>query len=328
MKDLFFGDIHFSAQNPWHYAAGQKFIEWFKETFKEPQQDSRLWFLGDLSDKDQNPGNVVDQLYRLISFASQQFNKVFLLMGNHDLKLYRGQLQHALKFLDNLPNVEVIEKEGQYQFEDRTVLALPHQRIEGKSIEAFYNIYDFSGYTQSDIAIGHWGIKDESVGYTADGVDLNHIPADHVICGHVHNRPRPEYTGSIWPCTISETTRIYPRVYKTFTDDKRLIETPLPKFLEYLTVTYPQKIEQKPDEDWIKVYTVENIGNLNEAKNYYAPDYVCGIVRPKKLKTDEVEKSEFVVFENNMQALDAMLKETQVKVSRPAFGVLAKLLKE
>lgn len=325
MKDLFFGDIHFSAQNPWNYEAGECFIQWFCNEFKN-RQDSRCWFLGDLSDKDQNPGDVVDQLYRLINFASNNFSSVYLLMGNHDLKLYRGRLQHALKFLRNLPNVEVIETVVQYNFpeDDKTILALPHQRVEGKTIESYYNTFDFSIYSKSDIAIGHWAIKDDNSFYKG-GVDLSHIPADKVICGHIHIRPRQEYTGSIWPCNVGEVTCKYPRCYKTFLDDKTLIETPLPEFLVYNDVNFPDDIKAV-DNNAVNVYTVSNISNLNEAKAHYKDYYIRGIVRPKAVETDEVQESEFVVYENNLKALDAMMKETKLVISRQAFRILAGLL--
>ena len=36
----FFGDIHFSSMNPWNKAAGDNFINWFKERFKNENKQN------------------------------------------------------------------------------------------------------------------------------------------------------------------------------------------------------------------------------------------------------------------------------------------------
>lgn len=125
-KVLCFGDVHFSSINAWNYKAGEYFIDWFEHENFGNKDDIEMIFVGDIAERDVNPGNVVDQMWRLFASASSKAKAVYVVCGNHDKKLYHDIEQHSLKFLTNLPNVHVFEKETELVTENGyNVLVLP-----------------------------------------------------------------------------------------------------------------------------------------------------------------------------------------------------------
>src|SRR5574344_2027538 len=111
-----FGDVHLSCLNPWHHEEGEKKIECVDTRVCNEKKQNYAIFLGDITERDVNPGDVIDQVFRLFKFCSDHFADTYVVMGNHDLKLYRDNPQFSIKFLNNFGNVHVMEK-----FEDMTI---------------------------------------------------------------------------------------------------------------------------------------------------------------------------------------------------------------
>lgn len=329
----FFGDVHFSSMNPWNRAAGDNFIDWFKERFKNENKQNYAIFDGDIFEKDTNPGLVIDQAQNLFMFCNSVFRKTYVLTGNHDEKLYKGVLQNALKFLNRFENVEVIETVKEIQIENRKVLALPHMRTSGVAIEQYYNSFDYSPYKDIDVTIGHWTAKVDGNKLMQDGVDLTKIPSKHFVLGHIHNRVIPEYCGSCWPNKANEMDEPdakYPRCIKIWNlEDNTILDEPLPIFLSYENIEYPNKIEEK-DVPYTRVFTVYNIKSKLAATDYYAGHYIRGTYTQKDTSTkDSVLKStesDIFLFKNNKDAFAAMIKEQNLRVSRQAIKIVTDLL--
>ena len=88
----FFGDIHFSSMNPWNKVAGDNFINWFKERFKNENKQNYIVFDGDIFEKDTNPGLVIDQAQNLFMFCNLVFKKTFVI-APYCLFLFRNNLR-------------------------------------------------------------------------------------------------------------------------------------------------------------------------------------------------------------------------------------------
>ena len=321
-----FGDAHFSALNPWNKDVDEKFIEWFRKFCEtQPGCNSIIW-LGDITERDVNPGNVVDQVTRLFQMCSDSFKEVFVVMGNHDLKLYRGDLQHSLKFLENFKNVKVVTKVEDIMIQHILVRFMPFQRIEGTTLNDYYSNLTWDSKPEADLTVGHWNKTGDGC---FDGVDISKMKTKEFCLGHIHTRISPEYIGSLFP---NKSTEVGERVYKVYNKDcdedkMTSVEVKLPTFLSYDVIKYPDKIADVKD-DAVHIYSVSNIHSLNEAKVYYKNYYIKSLVPDvKAVNEDKVTSSEVFVFQNSIQALNSWLKETKSHLSRQASLILNTVLK-
>lgn len=332
----FVGDIHFSAMNSWNKEVGDKFLSYFFNHFKNEKQTNTIIFLGDIAEKDTNPGSVIEQMNSLAMFCNEHFKMTYFLMGNHDMKLYKGQLQHCLMFFNNFSNIKVIDKVEIIDIDDKQILALPHLRTTGVTLEQFYNSFDYSNYKPKsdkfDVAIGHWTAKIENNKFCEDGVDLSLIPAKNFVLGHIHNRIIPQYCGSCWPNKANEmedSSTKYKRciqIWNTKTDTWS--EHYWPTFLFYENIEYPNKIEPIK-ENYVRVFTVYNIKNKQIAIDYYKDYNIKSTFSQKDLSTkNNIDKKDLNIFlfKNNKDAFASMIKEQKLSVSRQVIKIVSDLL--
>lgn len=318
-----FGDIHLSAMTPWVHEVGEKFISWFDKWCDSiNDSDPNILWLGDITEKDVNPGDVVDQEYRLFKRCSEVFNNVYVLMGNHDLKLYKSKAQHSLKFLRNIPHVHIIETPEEFTINNTSIRALPFMRIEGQTLVDYYSNMKFDA--DVDLVVGHWNKVDKK-NPLIKGIDISNMRSKMFCLGHIHTRVDPDYTGSIFPNKVNEEGQ---RVYKIFNDGKLIDEVELPCFLKYKTITYPEKIENAND-GIVYVYEVNGIKSLQAAKQQYPDKYIRGVraVIIDKETTSSYKSSDIFVYKNNLEAYNDFLKETKYPVSRRASVIINDLLK-
>lgn len=335
-----FGDVHFSSMNEWSHSIGDNFLSWFKARFNSEMKTNYAIFLGDIAEKDSNPGDVIDQMYKLFDFCNSHFKKTYILMGNHDIKLFRGHtVQTSLKFLNNFSNVEVIDSIRSLTIDGKNILCMPHIRTEDGNVARFYNNYDWSTSGLLDktyqLAIGHWTIKDDSNFIYKDGVDTTRIPVDvtnspspnGVLCGHIHNRPLKSYIGSIWPANLEETKCNFPRCFIKWGDTWE--EELLPDFVKYETIEYGAELEHLTD--CVHLYTIDNAPSESDAKRKYNTFFIKGIKRVKKNKKLQDATTESVGLNSlnlsDTELFNAMLKEKKMVVSRKALKIMNELLK-
>ncbi len=337
----FFGDIHFSSMNEWSHDIGEYFLNWFKTRFANENKTNYAIFLGDIAEKDSNPGDVIDQMFKLFDFCSSHFKKTYVLMGNHDLKYFRSHtLQTSLKFLRNFDNVEVIDKICAITIEDKNILCLPHLYTEDNNLARYYNNYDWAGNNLLNntyqLVIGHWTIKDESVIFYKNGVDISKIPVKFentptpsgILCGHIHNRPIKDYIGSIWPANTKELECNFPRCFIKWGDTWE--EELLPEFVKYETIEYGAELSHQ--NDCVHLYTIDNAPSESDAKRKYNTFYIKGIKRAKKNKN--VQDATTSIAEvgsldiSDLDLLNEMIKEKKIVVSRKALKITRELLQE
>lgn len=318
-----FGDLHLSAMNSWNCIVCEKFIDWFKKWAEELQDNNAeiLW-LGDITEKDVNPGDVIDQEYRIFDLCSKRFNKTYILMGNHDLKLYRQKVQHSLKFLRNFENIIIIENPTVINSCNTSIRCLPYIRVQGQSLADYYTNMKFD--SDVDLTVGHWNFFDAKRPYEG-GVKLDNMRSKMFCLGHIHTRVDPIYTGSIVPNKISEEGE---RVYKVFDSGKLIKEELLPTFLKYETLEYPNKAPIYRD-GIIRVFTIVGISNLTLAKSFYKGLNIRAVEAKKidKDQTSSYTSEEVFLYKDNLQAYNDWLKETKYPISRRATVMITELLK-
>lgn len=337
-KVFMFGDVHLSSINTWNFKAGENFIKWFTSHNFGDKENTEMIFVGDIAERDVNPGNVVDQMWRLFKSASDKSKAVYVVCGNHDKKLYHGVEQHSLKFLENLSNVRVYEKEEEVTSENGyKMLILPWQAkaSEGITLHDYYNKIseNYKGKTY-DIITGHWQIKEPNGPVWAqDGVELKNYHAHCYAIGHIHLRLRPEYTGSIFPNTVAEQNDDYPRGYKVYENGVETFE-PLPCFLKYVTLKLG---DEKPVEDsnCAYAYIITDCNSEIEAKEKYPDLEIKGIernVRKVTLNADSNGNSDSVMELSNKYIKDLysaftdMVKENNIKLSRNVNSLVKSVL--
>lgn len=335
-KVICFGDVHFSSINTWNYKAGEHFIKWFEQENFGNKDEIEMIFVGDIAERDVNPGNVVDQMWRLFESASHKAKSVYVVCGNHDKKLYHDIEQHSLKFLTNLPNVHVFEKETELVTENGyKVLVLPWQAksSEGITLHDYYNKLseDYKDKTY-DIITGHWNIR-ETTGpaWAQDGVDLTNLHAKCYAIGHIHLRIRDEYIGSIFPNSIAEQNDSYPRGYKIYENGQESFKL-MPRFLKYVTLKLGDELPNE-DTNCSYAYIITNCNTEVEAKEKYPDVCIKGIERvPTRITTntqvctdgDAVDLSQFsnTYISDLPKAFAEMIKESGITVSRSTYSLV------
>lgn len=324
-----FGDIHLSAINPWNYDVGESFIKWFdlwcQEVERTDMGERNILWLGDITEKDVNPGDVIDQEYRIFSLCSKYFKHTYIVMGNHDLKLYKQKAQHSLKFLRNLPGVTVIEQPTELNLNNTSIRALPHVRVEGVSLTDYYSNMKFD--TDVNLTVGHW-CKLNPNAPQMGGVDVSNMRSRMFCLGHIHTRMEDCYTGSIFANKSTETGT---RVYKIFDNGNEVRCVPLPNFLDYQIIHYPDdpKINLNSSPWTTVVYDVDGVNSIQQAKLQYPQYYIRGVVK-KKIDTEVVhsaKSSEVFLYKSNIQAYNDWLKESKYPLSRGAAIMISDILK-
>lgn len=330
-KFFSFGDIHFSCMNKWNYDAGNNFIKWFENYDFGPKEECEIAFAGDISERDLNPGKVIDQMDRFFELCSLKFASTYICMGNHDKKLYRGEEQHALMFLENKPNIYIAEDETVFTTKNGfNILMLPHQRLETETVNDRYNSIADKFQEEYDVIMGHWQIKSlEGPLSFLDGVDITKYKAKQWAIGHIHTRDRQEYIGSVWPNNVSEQFTKYPRCYKVIDSETGCSEVFIPEFLHYETLVYGEPIpEQK--ENCTYVYTISSCANEKQAREKYPEVYIRGIESRNKVDMSNITSDSDADGFNIalMKSFDNMLTELDVPVSRTAYSMVKKILTE
>ncbi len=322
-----FGDIHLSAMNAWNHDVGENFIEWFeefcKDTAKNDTEERNILWLGDVTEKDVNPGDVIDQEYRIFDLCSKYFAHTYVIMGNHDLKLYKKKAQHSLKFLRHFNGVQIIEDVDCRVINNTKVRMLPHKRVEGKSLSAYYSEMTFD--SDVDLTVGHWAKLDPNHPNWG-GVDTSNMRSKMFCLGHIHTRIEDCYTGSIY---ANKSVEAGPRVYKMFKDGQEVGCGNIPEFLEYKVVSYPNEIKDTPKKFVTYVYDVEGVNSVQQARIQYPDVYVRGTLKKKidKEITQSVKSSDVFLYKNNLQAYNDWLRETKYPIGRRASVMISELLK-
>ena len=329
------GDVQFQALNAWNYELGNRFLDWFEGL--EVPEDSYFVQLGDMTEKDSNPGDVVRQLERFFAICTKKFKKSFVLVGNHDLKKYHGKLQISFAFAEEKGKIDVVKDFSVLDAGGISILAMPHVMKPGLTVTEYYNSLGEAGYAamlpkgldEFDLCVGHWQKqgKEDDPQWLRYGVDISAIPAKAFSIGHIHDRPFPEYQGSAWPLKISEEQTAFPRAIGVFGKGGLEREIAIPKFCEYCRVEYPSKIVD-PDDGVVRIYTVDGCPNMTAAQELYRGSHIRSIGTPPKKDSSATGTESGFKFADYVDAFNQYMAEKKPKIGRNAVKIVVNSLKK
>jgi hypothetical protein len=323
------GDLHLSAFQPWSLPTGDAFLEWF-EAF-DPEPNSSFIALGDLMNDAVNPGAVIRQLERFINIAQSKFSHTYLLVGNHDLKLYKNAPQLSFDYAREKPNVTILEEPAEVlQIANLSVLSLPHYnyRHDLPAMSEYYENLPEDIVKQSyDLILGHFA--DTSAFTFAHNIDLTYLKTQLTCLGDIHSRISENYIGSVYACKISENDTPRPRALWRVWKESEIVrkeEINLPNFCNYRVVTYPDPLP--PQESPVEVWTVLGAENEVIAKQFYKNAFIRGVHLSRKRKDKRTaSSSEDFIMREPVEVFGEWLREVREPISRPVAKLIRDLLK-
>src|SRR5574344_859423 len=152
------GDCHFGDTCEWSLSTGEKFLSWLEHQNFGNKDDNEIILTGDITDRDTNAGSCISQVTRMADYLSNNFKHVYVLTGNHDKKLHRKTVQNSIEFLQNWPNISVIEEPVKLTTENGfKCLLLPFMEVKDMTLHEYYNNLPKSLTNEKvDIIAGHW----------------------------------------------------------------------------------------------------------------------------------------------------------------------------
>jgi hypothetical protein len=240
--------------------------------------ENTVIFLGDLTENPLNSGAIFNKLSNL--FYNLNYQKVYILVGNHDLRRRAGIETTPYDTFGGTPQYKICSTPAEeLNIGGFKCLMLPHflPTLERPSVNKFYS--SLSG--EYDFIFGH--VFDETLTMIPEGqrADLSKLKGIKVL-GHNHV-PGDHYPGSISAGNVKEMAP--GRAVWIFDDKKNLTKDPLPEFIEYRNVTYPDPIPRT--NALISVYTFYG-ADEKEVQRTYPGEYCRRVIRSldSNLKTD------------------------------------------
>jgi UDP-2,3-diacylglucosamine pyrophosphatase LpxH len=325
-----FGDIHFSSLQPWRLPLGNAFLDWLDTYQPGPREQNSFLCLGDYTDSAVLPGEEVAQLKRFIDIAKNKFKQVYLLTGNHDLKLYKNKPQLSFEFLKYEEGVTILREPGQVlDIEGIHILSLPHYnyRMDLPSMWDYYgNLPNEVRDQHFDLVCGHF--SDNSTQLFDHTIDISYLKTEHIALGHQHIRASSHYTGSLFPCKISENDSPQPRaiwVLEKKGDRAHKHEVPLPKFGEYRAVEYPKPLPTS--NALVTVWTVLGCESEKIARDFYGDIFIRGVAMNYIKKNNNIVASDDAfVLGDPVTVFNEWMKVAKTPVSRPVAALVRKML--
>jgi hypothetical protein len=332
-KTIIKGDTQFNPLHEWELKAGDLFLEWFAKHDFGIKSEIELIDLGDLFENMVNPGTTIAQVERFASLCQDKFKHTYILQGNHDIRLYKNKLVSALEFLKQKEGFTIIEEPSIITTDFGVkFIALPFKRYDDVTCEQFYSEkLDNSFYTtKADFIVGHCAETNMGIAICKTGVNFSKFATTKKVLGHIHTRVDDIYPGSTWPKnSTQEDDAKFPRCFKVLDEKKEWHEIPLPEWVKFKTIEYPNPITDS-DKSIIEIYTVKNCNNLQLAKSFYKDVYVNKIERIKTedivIGTDKNNSNMFFTFDKPIEALNSYIEETKTVYSRPLYELLEELL--
>jgi len=329
MKIYFLGDLHFSDNNEWSIPSIEKFIEWFHSLYIEP--NSILIQLGDVFDRAANYGITIKLVTQFFRIASQKFEKIYVLGGNHDFVFRKNIYQYATNYLnESFENIHFIYRHIILEVNNKTIALFPFQKIPGKILDKYYSEELENVYYNCDIVCGHVGIEEKGTFF--GGMNISKFKPDtKFILGHIHTRNgqyKNYYTGSILPFKINEDQTEEPRILNIYDIDTNTFSSiNIPKIIKFEIANFGDTLHDldKPDDGLIRLYTIKNCKHLHEAKSQYPNYYIYNIEKPNKID-NKISVSKQNLLMTPQEALSLMIKEQKIILKRKTLQVIQELL--
>lgn len=268
MLKVLMSDLHFgSNQNSKIFLEMQvNYFKNFVAPFMRENKISRIEFLGDVfHHKELTDNNVKKEFLKIVRDILKDF-EIRIILGNHDI-YYRDSLStHSLHFIEDLSNVQIIDKNTLIVEENAKQFYVPWV-IDQEKFEAEFEKYTQKG--QVNIVMGHFEMKgfplnklhDAKHGTSVESMDLSKV--EKVFSGHYHTPSQRKFGDCIWQYLGSpfQHTRIDGGDKKGFvvfdTESLKYDFIYSEMIMEFKTIEFnPIKIEL-PKEDEIKGNSID-----------------------------------------------------------------------
>ena len=303
-KLIVVGDIHLQNKEPKKSNAIDT-LNWIFDNKELNNKNNSLLLLGDMCEVN-SPfelyGIFVDLFTNKSSFA-----KVWIVQGNHDCI----NMSSVLSLFAPLKNVEVIQEWKIIDFYNTKILTLPfysHEGVANKQpmTEVYSNLYKNEELMnlEIDYCCGH--LESDRCHFSKKYCDLSKLTnVKHFLHGHIHNCDIDKgYLGSACANSVAERN-IDKKIAIIDGETKECEFVTLPKFMEYYTVEYPNKLE-KPKTKYA-IFTVKGVLDKNTALEEYSKQakgmgfefYTNKVLKQRvtEVEIDDVEKSEKPTFQ-------------------------------
>ena len=295
------GDIHLQEKEP-KKSQCLDFLSWlFNQDFNN--ENNSLLFLGDLCEI--NSPYEFYEVYVDYFVNRSKFEQIFILQGNHDC----ANISTVLSLFRPLPRVKVITNWEIIKFYNCNLIMLPHFNHEGTDkvsmIELYSNLYK-TVTEEFDYGFGH--IKDDTQNFSKHYPSTKNLKVKQWMNGHVHTPTIQNGGNYLGSATLNSSTEHGNTKYLAIIDGetKEYELKEIPKYLEYYTVEYPNKLE-KPKTRYA-IFTVKGVLDKNTALEEYSKQakemgfefYTNKVLKQRVTEVeidDDLEKSEKPTFE-------------------------------
>ena len=179
---LVVGDPHFASSE----SAIRRNKLMSEEIFRvvEENKPEFVVLLGDILDKFSPGTRTIDRSYQFINHLSTLVDKLYILIGNHDIpnNQYYPPNLHAFNSYKISKNVVIVDEPTEFSYQDKKFLAVPYYPT-GKFYEILHN-YDFSNY---DVLFSHQEYLGSFYGGKHKSTKGDEIPSCKItVNGHIH----------------------------------------------------------------------------------------------------------------------------------------------
>ena len=323
------GDLHLSVNNEWRFEIGSRFLDWFEQT--QVEKDSYFLCLGDYADEAVNPGEILGQLIRFFNIISSKFKHSYLLVGNHDLKLYKNKPTLSIEGANNYPNITILRKPAETVHVGAIkVLSLPYYN-HIKNVIPMYDYYNNLPKnildSEYDLVVGHFASKSSKFPFIGNTVDLSKIKTKHICLGDIHTKVTSDYIGSATVCKISEEDPgISDRAIWQYTKQGNNIyksEINIPISCKYREIIYPEEmVETHP----VTIWSVRKAPSEAEVLRKYPGKFIRACYYDDKEEDTKISSSEDFKINSPLTVFTQWKEEKNIILSRRVSSIIKTLL--
>jgi hypothetical protein len=296
-----FGDEHVRFDEPF-YSAKQDYFEWVVQ--QEFNNHSNIAIqVGDLF----HSSHPTPREYDLVHWFLQRlnFSKVLILSGNGIHEYNRVKETHAIEPLSRIENVEIITQPHESQFGNLKVLFLPWVPSRYYNDMTMKEWYESSPKGEYDYIFGHFAHKE----FFGTEIDISHLQGKRRM-GHVHV-PDGEYVG-VNTITRADEKGIECNLNIIDMEDGKEELFPIPRFIDYYTVEYPNDAPEV--EAYYPIWTITNAPSKEKAEQRYGNIYIKDITVDNKNISKNSNNTNIIEEKQSVnEYLDSFVKDYSIK---------------
>lgn len=277
-------DLHFRSDGLFGKAY-QRYFDWLRNNFGS---DFIYISLGDWFHSPKPSPN--DYSAAIKEFEKRKFRQTIILAGNHDYNRQDNSYSCDPLAANSRFKIQYLKTKTEMELEGLKFLFLPYVYNDIKKYAELSAVYDYILY--------HF--EDETITYDGRtyGINLQNLNGKRVG-GHVHKIIWPNYFLGM-PVHTRADEAGQPNQLLVIDEKKELNVVPVPNFLDYYFVTYPEKVEMRSEYGFIVVKNVPlsvedaEVRQMYDSENTQVKDIVFELFSKKQAEEYDVSASESI----------------------------------